>query len=184
MFFFSQETQLSNCYFQRNPRVSLRWWNYSTCQRKPHTSEILSMACISDPVKLIRWQLLLVCHQIKQGCERELRDETLTQLNTLCGRRQPCSDWMLKDSQPFKTLSHAACMTSRILKAPLFCKGLPDNLRHPTQASVFWLFSLIPYHTSPMTHLQWNLTAHWWWAIDRHSYAQIQPIYFPYYPKI
>ena len=80
------------------------------------------MACISDTVKPIKGQLLLVCCQIKHGYERQLRDKILTQLNAPCGLKQQCLDWMLKDAQALKPLSHAACMASIILKAPLFCR--------------------------------------------------------------
>lgn len=153
--------------------TSWSWWIPAqnviptSCQRKHHTSEILSMARISDTVKPNKGQLLLVWCQIKQGCERQLRAEILTQLNALSDRNQQCSEWMLKDGQALKPLSHAACMASIILKDPLFCR----RVFWQSQASYPSLHLLIvPSHSYKHSslHLHWRPTAlqlfgkKWW----------------------
>lgn len=72
----------------------LGWQNYYMLQRKPHTSEKLSIAGMTNTVKPNKGQLLLVCYQIKQGCERQLRDDILIWPNASCGLEQQCSEWM------------------------------------------------------------------------------------------
>lgn len=150
MFCSDKEDTALNRYFQKNPMISLsplEWQNYCIHQRKPHTGEILSMVCISDMVKPNKGKLLLVWCQIKQGCERQLRGDTLTQLNVLHDLNQQCSGSMLKGTRALKPLSHAACMASIILKSPLFCR----QVSWQSQASYPSLLHLLtlPSHSLP-----------------------------------